>query len=80
MMTKFRRKPVIVEAEPYEPNNAEQHARLGLRFDEALQKHVIETLEGDIQVSRGDWIVIGVHGERYPCKPDIFEETYERSE
>ncbi len=38
---------------------------------------VIHTLEGDMKADAGDWIITGVHGEQYPCKPDIFEETYE---
>lgn len=38
---------------------------------------VIDTLEGKMRVSDGDIIIKGVHGEYYPCKPDIFEETYE---
>jgi len=37
----------------------------------------IDTLEGGHQVCPGDWIITGVKGERYPCKPDIFEATYE---
>ena len=37
----------------------------------------VETLEGWIRVVHGDWIITGVRGEKYPCKPDIFEETYE---
>jgi hypothetical protein len=37
----------------------------------------IPTLEGDMIASPGDWIIRGVHGEFYPCKPDIFEATYE---
>lgn len=38
---------------------------------------LIRTLEGDMRVSPGDWIITGVKGEKYPCKPDIFEATYE---
>jgi hypothetical protein len=38
----------------------------------------IDALEDGYRVCPGDWIITGVHGERYPCKPDIFEETYER--
>lgn len=38
----------------------------------------IDTLEGGHIVCPGDWIITGVKGERYPCKPDIFEATYER--
>lgn len=40
----------------------------------------IDTLEGGHIVCPGDWIITGVKGERYPCKPDIFEATYERVE
>ena len=38
---------------------------------------VIHTLEGDMKASIGDYIITGVNGEKYPCKPDIFEKTYE---
>ena len=38
---------------------------------------MIHTLEGDMRVSSGDWIIRGVQGEFYPCKPDIFKATYE---
>lgn len=40
----------------------------------------IETLEGTHHASVGDWIITGVKGEKYPCKPDIFEMTYEKVE
>jgi hypothetical protein len=36
----------------------------------------IETLEGTMKANKGDWIIKGVNGEIYPCKPDIFEKTY----
>ena len=48
---------------------------------EAVQltrKVTIHTLEGDVVGNEGDWLITGVAGEQYPCKPDIFEETYER--
>ena len=38
---------------------------------------IIQTLEGPIKASPGDWIITGVQGEQYPCKPEIFEKTYE---
>ena len=41
---------------------------------------IIHTLEGDMQASVGDYIITGVNGEQYPCKPDIFEKTYEKVE
>ena len=50
---------------------------------EAYQTDVeknIHTLEGDMKVSVGDYIITGVNGEQYPCKPDIFEKTYEKVE
>lgn len=39
---------------------------------------IIHTLEGDMKASPGDWIITGVEGEKYPCKPDIFEKTYQK--
>lgn len=48
---------------------------------EAYQTDVeitIDTLEGRMIAAPGDWIITGVHGEKYPCKPDIFEKTYEQ--
>lgn len=39
---------------------------------------IIPTLEGDMKASIGDWIITGINGEQYPCKPDIFEKTYEK--
>lgn len=39
---------------------------------------IIPTLEGDMEASLGDYIIKGVNGEFYPCKPDIFEKTYEK--
>ena len=44
---------------------------------EGYHKHVIETIEGNMDVQIGDWIITGVKGEKYPCKPDIFVATYE---
>ena len=41
---------------------------------------IIKTLEGDMKASVGDYIITGVNGEQYPCKPDIFEKTYEKVE
>jgi hypothetical protein len=40
-------------------------------------KTIIHTLEGDMIANVGDWIITGVNNEKYPCKPDIFEKTYE---
>ena len=45
---------------------------------EGTKPLLIRTLEGDMTAMPGDWIITGIRGETYPCKPDIFEETYER--
>ncbi|MGL4913913.1 MAG: hypothetical protein ACRC3Y_15940, partial [Romboutsia sp.] len=37
----------------------------------------VQTLEGPLKASVGDWIITGIRGEQYPCKPDVFEKTYE---
>ena len=42
------------------------------------EEKIIHTLEGDMKASVGDYIITGVDGEQYPCKPDIFEKTYEK--
>ena len=70
---KFRKKPVIVEAFQF---NGELKGPL-LRHPGNESKAYIETLEGRMFVGKGDWIIQGVKGEFYPCKPDIFEATYE---
>lgn len=41
------------------------------------EEFYINTLEGTMKANKGDWIITGVNGEQYPCKPDIFEKTYE---
>lgn len=81
-MPKFRKKPVVIEAVQYTVETCrEAHAFLGYghpRPDDACGLGIeIETMEGTMVVSAGDWIIKGVNGEFYPCKPDIFEKTYE---
>lgn len=44
---------------------------------EGCEPLIIHTLEGDMTAMPGDWIITGIKGEQYPCKPDIFEATYE---
>lgn len=54
--------------------------RVGVGADELSNPHynlIIPTLEGTMYAAEGDWIITGVKGEFYPCKPDIFEATYE---
>ena len=78
---KYRKKPIVIDAELFDPNDEAQHERLGIEMcaddDGCLCIPTISTLEGSLHVSEGDWIITGVKGERYPCKPDIFGATYE---
>lgn len=70
---KFRKKPVVIEAEQFFHDRKPWPA--GVEAD--AYHFFIRTLEGLHIVSDGDWIITGVKGERYPCKPDIFALTYE---
>lgn len=85
-MAKFRKKPIVIEAEQWFPGKEIEGVMHPVPDTEFLvpfaQVHgadvaVIDTLEGRMFVSPGDWIITGVKGERYPCRPDIFEATYE---
>jgi hypothetical protein len=85
-MNKFRKKPVVIEAFEWKPN-APMTADVPLWYDEACMARnaypesdgtlSIKTLEGTMVAQPGDWIIRGVKGEIYPCKPDIFAATYE---
>ncbi len=74
-MAKYRKKPVVIEATQFFINSADGWP-LGVYKDG--DKHLIDTLEGPLHVSEGDFIITGVKGERYPCKPEIFLLTYDR--
>lgn len=75
-MPKFRKKPVVIEAEQFLDSNPLPFRDQGVcRFDG--NRWYIETLEGSLNITEGDWIIRGVKGEYYPCKQDIFEQTYE---
>jgi hypothetical protein len=77
-MPMYRKKPVVIEAHRYSrlALEAERVAKWcgGNQTDEGLE---IDTLEGTMHADYGDWIIKGVKGEFYPCKPDIFAATYE---
>jgi len=88
-MPYYRKKPVVIEAELLSWENRERVAAWcdGKVAEQAPSGNVyapgivsIETLEGTMWASAGDWIIKGVQGEFYPCKPDIFDATYEREE
>lgn len=88
-MTRFRKKPVVIEARQWLPSDMEAAGGVigwlgAAGADSAIVSGLgdncvlgIRTLEGVMEASPGDWIIRGVQGEFYPCKPDIFEATYE---
>ena len=87
---KYKKKPVIIEAVQWTGDNVSEILDFVNHLDIQMTNHdvggevktelYINTLEGSMHASEGDWIIKGVHGEFYPCKPDIFEETYEPAE
>jgi hypothetical protein len=77
---KFRKKPVVIEAFRYNLDNRPDwfmNKVTDLSIITYDTHCIIETLEGEMQGLKGDFIIKGVKGEVYPCKPDIFEATYE---
>lgn len=98
---KFRKKPVVIEAQQWWPPGDSRHdpSMLSHRKGNAVEPgdylqpgdlfqfskvlgmgddlFFVRTLEGDMKVSPGDWIITGVKGEKYACKPEILELTYE---
>lgn len=85
----FRKKPIVIQA--WKVDELLSNARSNWKqlpqvvIDEYEKGNVIfanteifiQTLEGKMQAQRGDWLICGVKGELYPCKPDIFEATYD---
>ena len=75
---KFRKKPVVIEAIQLSESNHEEILKwMGCMAGVTLDFY-IETLEGTMRADVGDWIIKGIIGEFYPCKPDIFEATYDK--
>lgn len=85
---RFRKKPVVIEAiqfnglddylaicEWVNASGGTLDAQEVLRFETPIM--LVRTLEGTMAANPGDWVIRGVKGEFYPCKPDIFEATYE---
>ena len=80
-MAKFRKKPVVIEAQQFDGTNGVEllawigGSELSESFtDDAIEIH---TLEGTMRADKWDWIIKGVKGEFYPCKPDIFAASYD---
>lgn len=78
-MKKYVKKPIVIEAVQYNGNNVQEILNFcgGTVVVGMLNEITIKTLEGPLHVSDGDFIIKGVEGEFYPCKPDIFEKTYD---
>ena len=82
-MAKYRKKPIIIEAIQWTGKNDEE---IELFIGESLEGYCyygnklmyIRTLEGIMTASVDDYIIKGIQGEFYPCKPDVFIKTYER--
>lgn len=87
---KYRKKPLIVEAYQWQPdmkdapgvryvqaNTVDLSKTRGIIVDRP-KRHVVDTQYGEAVLEPGDWIIKGVKGEYYPCKPDIFEATYDK--
>lgn len=88
-MPKFRKKPVVIEAWLFDGTFGSATQFMSFSDDifwvegtsrEAPGQVGINTLEGEMIASPGDWIIKGVKGEFYPCKPDIFAATYDPAE
>ncbi len=81
----YRKKPVEIEAIQFTGDNGEQVAEWCDGTFETITCHgegpptvvFIDTLEGRMSANRGDFVIRGVQGEFYPCKPDIFAKTYD---
>lgn len=89
---KYRKKPVVIDAVQFteEMARGEENLPDGVIFGSRTigsppertlcnHRHYINTLEGVMQVEIGDWIITGVKGEKYACRPDIFSLTYEEA-
>lgn len=76
-MKQYRKKPVVIEAVQFNGNFNEIEKFVGGDAEFRGGELVVATLEGPLRAAPGDYIIKGIQGEFYPCKPDIFEATYE---
>ncbi len=92
-MSRYRKKPVVIEAWRFQGNRTDVvHQAMPAWLSEALREgtvyytggdapyYTIQTLQGAMRAEVGHWIIRGVKGEIYPCKPDIFDATHEAAE
>ena len=81
MIKKYRKKPIVIEAVKYTEENYKEIEnfvganRLGFQWGTLR----IKTLEGAMSVQFGDFVIKGINGEFYPCKPDIFKKTHDEN-
>lgn len=76
----YRKKPIPIEARQYTGDNfieLQNWSEDNVAMDDDSNNVFVATLEGLMFFDEGDYVIKGVHGEFYPCKSDIFEETYE---
>lgn len=83
-MAKYRKRPVVIEAMQWTGKNTSAilafcpiAQKAFEPFGRKIEYLIIPTLEGKHQAQKNDWIIKGIKGEFYPCKPDIFAQTYE---
>jgi len=74
---RFRKKPIVIEARVNRGQTTASWCNGQLCKDGRI---LVSTLEGTMTASKGDWIIKGINGEFYPCKPDIFAKTYDEVE
>jgi hypothetical protein len=80
-MQKYQKKPVVIEAQQFFPDVTPwPPGVVAASFVLTRTGYAIETREGPHEVAPGDYIIRGIKGELYPCKPDIFDATYERTD
>ena len=77
-MSKYQKKPVVIEAFEWSLTNEKNMPDWLINVFDNGTLFFVNTLEGVMKVSEGDYIIKGVHGKLYPCKPDIFYETYQK--
>lgn len=80
---KYRKLPAVIDALQWKADEDNYHEMKAFVGDNATVGYAfvwVKTLEGTMKADPGDWIIKGINGEFYPCKPDIFEKTYEKVE
>lgn len=85
MIKKYKKKPVTIEALQWTGENLNEvrdfvGEYLMFNYESGIPQVYLKTLEGNMHASAGDYIIKGIYGEFYACKPDVFTETYEEVE